>query len=807
MFKKLISFFFITLTSLCFSQQFSVRGAVLDSVNTPIAYANVIIFNNEQPENVKGLTTNDDGFFEFDNLVSGEYILTVSFLGFEKFSKTLKIESDSNIGTIILKENIEALNGVTVIAKRPTIKRMVDRLVFNVENSTLSSNNVLDVLKHTPGVLVMNETITVKQSAPTIYINDRRVNLSSNEVQQLLEGTSASNIKSIEVITNPPAKYEAEGSAVLNIITSKNIIAGYNGSVFGNYKQGSEFPKYTFGTSHFFKTKKLNLYLNYSISPKKEFRNNEESVNFFEDNLNTTTWETNFERVRKSANQNINANIDYEFDENNSLGFSSSVLISPRRQTQNKVNSITQVFNANKVLDSTFITDNLKVDETLNMAFTLDYIHKFKKEGEKLVVNAHHTNYDFSSFQDVDTNYFLPDDSFLRNNRFQTFSSQEIKLFTSQLDYELPLDNSAFFEAGAKISGINSKSELSQNDIEEGEKVEDLENSDTFLYDETNFALYSSYSKEWESWSLKLGLRTEFTNIKGTSISSNSTNDNNYTKFFPSLHVLHTVDDKNEVYFNYNKRIYRPRYNQLNPYKYFLNDNSYITGNPNLMPQVDDTFTLGYTINQKYTFEAYYRYENNPALEIVFQDNTNNLLKYVNTNIDRSISYGLDFTTYTPIVNKWDVYVLSSIFYYDNQFYAIESDNELFNNNQWSVYAQIINYFSFLKDKSLSTDVSLFYMSAYADGPSELSGRSSLDINLKKTLWNNRASVSLGITDVFNGLNFTQTTKYLNQDVLFNSRMENRLITFGFNYKFGNFNLNSNKRTIELQERDRLKSE
>ena len=567
MLRKLLSCVIFLYTSFCFSQEFIISGTVNDSSTKSIAYASVVLVSKANLEIIKGTITDDFGAFKIENVDKGDYTITLSFLGFEDYSKAIALNQNIDLGIIILKESLQELDGVTIVAKRPTVKRMVDRLVFNVENSTLSNNNVLDVLKHTPGVLVNNEKITVKQSTPTIYINDRRVHLSSNEIQQLLEGTSASNIKSIEVITNPPAKYEAEGGSVLNIITSKNIIAGYNGSIFGTYKQGSQFPKYAFGTSHFFKAKKLNTYLNYSISPRKDFRNNDEFVNFIDNEQVTSSWETDFRRTRETSNQNINANIDYEFDENNSLGFSTSMLFSPRANTQNNVNSITDVFGSNKVLDSTFITDNQKVDETINLAFTLDYVHKFKKQGEKLLISAHHTNYDFSSFQNVDTDYLFPDESLIRNNRFQTFSSQEVKLYTGQIDYELPLSGSGSFEAGVKISNINSISILSQYDFNNGTRALDLQNSDTFLYDETNYAVYSSYSKDWNKWSLKLGLRTELTDIKGNSISSNTINDTKYEKFFPSLHLLHTINDKNDIYFNYNKRIYRPRYSQLNPFK------------------------------------------------------------------------------------------------------------------------------------------------------------------------------------------------------------------------------------------------
>jgi len=804
MFKKLLFCLYLVLPSLCFSQQYSVKGSINDSNNEPISYANIIIVNQEDSQVIKGSTTNEAGAFNID-VEKGLYVIKISFLGFEKFFKELEVNNHIDLGVILLKENLQELDGVTIVSKRPTVKRLVDRLVFNVENSTLSNNNILDVLKHTPGVLVVNDKITVKNSTPTIYINDRRIHLSVNEVQQLLEGTTANNIKSIEVITSPPAKYEAEGGAIINIKTSKNIIAGYNGSVFGNYKQGSEFPKYAFGTSHFFKTKKLNTYVNYNYSPRKDFRNNNEFVNFIEDNEIKTSWETDYKRIRETANKNLNANIDYDFDKLNSLSFSTNILLAPYANSKTDVNSFTDVFNSNKVLDSTFYTKNRKNDETINLAFTMDFIHKFKKDGEQLAMSMHYTNYDFSDFQEVNTQYLLSDKTFIRNNRFQTFSSQDIKLYTGQMDYELPINDSKIFEAGVKSSSIYSKSILKQDSFNNEIPEQDLINSDTFLYDETNFALYSSYSQDWDAWSLKLGLRTEFTNIKGNSISNNEVNNTKYNKFFPSFYLLHTINDKNEVYFNYNKRIHRPRYSDLNPFKYYLNDNAYITGDPNLKPQIDDELILGYTFNQKYTFETFFRYESNPTIEIKFQDNEENILKSINTNIDRSFTYGLDFTTYTPIINDWNLYILSSIFYYDNQFVAIASNNELQNTKQWSLYAQIINYFSFLEDKSLTADVSYLYISPLVVGASNISERSSFDINLRKSLWNDKASVSLGVTDIFNTLNFSQTTKYLNQDVYFKSKIENRLFTFGFNYKFGNFRLNSNKKEIESNERDRIK--
>jgi len=804
---KLISSLIFLFSLSSFSQQFSVKGSVKDEKNIPISYCNVTLTEISN-STISGTTTGDDGAFLFENLKQADYILNVSFLGFKSYRDTISLNKNLIVDDIVLEEQTQNLEGVTIITKRPTIKRQIDRLVFNVENSTLSNNNVLDVLKNTPGVLVFDGSITVKNSSPTIYINDRKVHLSSSDIQQLLEGASASNIKSIEVITNPPAKYEAEGGSVINIVTNKNIISGYNGSIYGNYKQGQEYPKYSLGTSHFFKTETVDAYINYSISPRRDYRHNNESINFIENNQTISSWETDFRRTRESTNQAINSNIDFKLNEYNSLGISTNLFLSPRDNNDIFVNSLTEVFDANNVLDSTFNSLNHKVDETYNLAFTVDYSHKFKKEGEKISANAHYTDYDFSSYQNVDTDYFLPNETApFRKNRFQTYSSQKIKLFTGQIDYELPIKNSAQFGTGLKVSSINSESVLNQFIFVNGEKEEDLLNSDTFLYDEMNYAGYASFSKDWDHWSIKTGLRAEYTDIKGNSLLANQVNNSDYLKIFPSFYVAHSFNEHHDLYFNYNKRINRPRYSELNPFKYFLNDNSYITGNPNLKPEIDDVFTLGYMLNKKYTFEVYYRHENNPTLEIILQDNDENLIKYINTNIDRNISYGLDFTTYTKIIPNWNLYVLSSLFYEENQFYySQDTNNILVTNDQWSFYSQVINYFSFLKDKSLTVDMSYLYISPIANGPSNVSSRHGLDVNLKKTFWNNKASLSLGVTDVFNTQNFTQTNTYLNQDYILKSRLENRLFTVGFNYKFGNTKLKNNQKDIDLEERDRLNS-
>lgn len=808
MYLKSTAYFFFIFSCSISAQDISLSGKVLDSNDSPIAYANVVLTNIEDASKLTGTTTTEVGDFHLTNLKSGNYLLRIMYLGYQTYETDIPLNFAVDLGTIQLGESIETLDDITIVAKRPTVNRLVDRLVFDVENSTLSNTNMLNVLKYAPGVFINDGKITVKNSEPVIYINDRKIHLSSAEVQQLLEGTTAANVKSIEVITNPPAKYEAEGGAVINIVTSKNIVSGYNGSIFGNYKQGSEFPKYNLGTSHFFKTKKLTAYINYNANPRKDFRHNDELVNFYDsNNINVSHWDTQYNRTRKSADHNLNATIDYDFDEFNSLALSSNLLLSPRKSTKIGANSVTNVSGPGNVLDSLFVTDKTSVTEVINFALTLDYVRKLKREGERLSFSAHLTNYDYSDFQNVNTEYFLPNAvNWFRENRFQTYSSQFIKLYTGQIDYQLPL-NTSMFEVGTKLSIIDSKSILNQYNIENEIRTVDLQNSDSFWYDEQNYAAYVSYSNEWGKWHIQTGLRGEITNLKGRSLSNHNTNNSTYFKLFPTLNILNNLTEQSSLYLNYKKRIFRPRYNELNPFRYYYNDNAYSMGNPNLRPQIDDVLTLGYTFKNDYTFELYYRYESNPTLEIMFQDNNEKLIKYLYTNIDHSISYGLDFTTYTKIIPGWYLYGITSFFYYDNKFFAIESNNELVSNGKWSLYAQINNYFTFLKDNSLTADITYNFISPIAEGARIIGERSGLNLNVRKSFSNNKFSVNMGVEDVFNTQNFSTNTKYLNQDATFYSKMENRLFVFGFNYKFGNTGIKANQRQIDVEELERLEKE
>lgn len=782
-----------------FSQDLSVSGFVSDYQNNPISYANIVLLTANDSLVIKGASSNEQGFFLIEQVDPGSYLLRTSFIGFE--SSTLNIEitdSSLDMGDITLEESAEALDEVSIIAKRPTFNIESDRLVFNVENSALSEGNIMEVMNSTPGLLVLDGALTFRNTNPAVYINDRKMQLSGSELINLLEGSSASSVKSIEIITNPSAKYDATDRIVVNIVMTKNLIAGYRGSVFTNYTQGV-YPRYNIGATNFYKTDKINVFASYSYNNDKTARVSDENVNFI--NVNNAIyeqWFSNFDRTTKSQTHTINTNFDYFINDTNTLSFSSNLLFLPKFNYV--INGQTHVFDPNLNVLYDFNNVNNSNDDKYNLGFDLDYVTRFNNGG-KLSFNAHLTTYDYNRDQSVYSNYFFSDSSLNFSNAYETTSKQNTLITTAQTDYSLPFSDSASISIGIKGSFVNTDSEINQFLLQEGSPIFDPTNSNAFDYDEDVLGAYADFEKTWERWDLNVGLRVEQSYIEGRSLVTNNTLTQDYFNWFPSSNVSFQATEKISIYLNYKRSIQRPDYQSLNPFKFYLNDNTIVTGNPNLQPALTNHITIGASLNSSFFVEAYYRDTKSSFMELPLQDNINNLLIYTPFNLTSTVDYGFDFYATFDITSRWNVYFATS-------FYNVEDEavinGSLLKMNMWSNYSEINNSFSFLKDNSLSANFSLIYIGENQQGFQIVDTRLASELTIKKSILNKRAALTLSAADLFNKQDYTVTTKYLRQD---NSRFlnqDNRYVKLGFNYKFGNSGLETNQRTKDKDERDRL---
>ncbi|WP_347923267.1 outer membrane beta-barrel family protein [Pontimicrobium sp. SW4] len=780
-------------TTTIWSQTFTLSGSIIDKSNYPIAYSNILLLRSQDSSIVSGTTSDDNGKFIFNNIAPNTYILKASFISYIDNYSSITIAQDTQIPALVLEESIEALSEIELVYKKPTLKREVDRLVFNVEKTALSEGNLMEVLRNTPSVIVMNDAITVKGSEPTVYINDRKVHISSSEIVELLQGTSASNIKSVEVITNPPARYDAESGVVLNIIMTKNVISGYNGSAFSNVTQGV-FPKTSYGMTNYFKGKNISFFANYNYGKRKVDRVDKETIDF----SNNQFWNTNIDRNTWTETHNTNANFDWDINEKTTLSAATNMQFVPyyKRKTYSKTDILPN--NPNDV--SRFISNNISRDVKHNMGFNLDFVRRYENNS-RLSFNSHYTNYDYRRKQGVTTDYFLRNGSFDNNNTFKTRSDQDTEIFTSQADYSLPISETSNFEIGAKFSDVTTSSEIKHYDIINGSPVKDQNKTDAFDYNEKVFAGYISFDESWEKWTLSTGLRVEQTNIEAKSESVTGNNDQNYLEWFPTANLGLQASEKLNIYVNYKRSISRPNYSYLNPFRYYLNDNTYVTGNPGLKPFFTDQYKLGFSINNMFVIETYYKKYKNNIFELPIQDNINNTLAYTSVNINYTEEIGFDFEANFNITQKWSTYFGTSFYkYQDNATFS----GDTFSKGKWSNYTIFQNDFSFLKDNSLVANFTLTYIHKNVQALQVINSRLASDFSIRKTLFKGKGSLSLLVSDLFNQQDFYWTTRFADQNSTSDVNLDNRYIRLGFRYKFGNTKLSTNERTSSVEERERL---
>ncbi len=798
-FRTLILVLFFT-TPL-FSQTFTVSGKVVDGNNAPLSFVTVLLFTEGASSAITGASTDDKGNFIFNNLKVANYTLTFSFVGYQTKHKDISVSADQNLGIIVLDRVPEVLDETVIAIKRPTIVKESGKLIFNVENTSLSTGTTLELLTKTPGVLVIQDQITIKGTPTVIFINGKRVYLSAAEVVSLLKNVGASAIKSVEVITNPSAKYDAEAGSILNIITTRAISVGYKGSLSGRYEQAT-YPKYNFGTSHFYKNNWVNLYAGYSFSPRKEFKDQHDDIRFFNtDGSVKSVWDTDFTRTTRSYVHQGNVIADFTINKKNSISVSSNIFVSPNKQFNNTV--FAEIFNGQQQLDSTFTTVSDLENDQYNLSFSGEYKTVVDPKGTSLTTTVNYILYDDKQDQGVSTNYFLPNGDFIRNNSFLTEALQESDIITAAVDISVPL-TSATFDAGTKYSNIDTRSSLDFFDTENNTVQFNTALSDEFIYEESIYAAYLNFSKEWEKWEMAIGLRSEFTSVNGDSRSLGEVNTQEYLDFFPSLSVQHTINDKNTLGLSYARHIQRPRYQSLNPFKYFLNENNFNGGNPNLVPAIDDKITLSYNYKSKWFFDLYYHHTEDVLSLLRFQDNESLIMRTVDANLIEDFQYSLDIVHVSSPTPWWYLSMYTSAFYFENEFFALESEEEKFSNDTFGLYAQVYNGISFTKDRTFSGDITAVYLSDFIYGSYDYGNQFSLSFSVRKSFWDNTASISAGVNDVFDTYNVPVTSRYYNQDNTYFAQPESRLYRVSFKYTFGNSRLRDNNRNSKPEETGRL---
>ena len=797
--KKILLILILSVGYFSNAQEIRISGRVIDQQENPIYFANIVLLNPNDSILVQGTSTNEDGTFALESLHSGNYILQASYIGYILYSTSLNITTDTELSDIVLKVDTQELQAVEVTKDLPVLEKKAGKLVFHVANTSLSSLSSYEILQQTPGVLTMGDVISIKNSKTTVYINNRRVYLDDSELKSFLQSYAGSNVSDIEIILNPSSKYDADSGYIINIQTNKNVSVGYKGSLEGTYKQGV-YSKYGLGTNHYYKSNFLDIYAGYNINQQKWYKEDQGYIQFYQAQQLDDYWEWDMYKTSKYTSHHLNTIFDFTLDDSNFLSLSTNVSFQPNHHVDNQVQtrnytSTRDYIGGNNALG---VLDNDNTNIAVNATYTKEI-----NDRNSLSLQTNYVYYHDTSTQGLNTSFFDANEELSQENFLETDGDQQNTIFTAQGDYSMEMQTESLLDFGVKFARISSKSEM----LYIGSYVPINASDDHFKYQENNLSLYVNYSKDWDTWSFQTGVRGESTSISGVSQALGEINGQDYFELFPNIGLQHQLSENHLLGIYYKRGINRPRYQSLNPYRYYINEYNFISGNPNLTRSIENRVGLEYTYSDNFIFDLYYQNIKGDLNRFSFQDNENKFLYNAYFNAEEFYQYSLDFTYYSYITKNWFVSLYSSAYYYNIGFEAIESDPEVVNLDTFGFFGQLNNWVTLSKDRTWRATVNLEYLTGFYFGNYYLNNRFKTSVGLRKLIWEGRGEFNMNLADVFNSVNVPLKIDYLNQNNWYSARPETRVLTLSFKYKFGNYNLKDNQRDLEIKEQQRLEEE
>jgi hypothetical protein len=567
----LLVLLFVTSSSYAKKDGNTVSGRVLGKDSKPVASANVVLLEDNNAL-VKADLTNEQGSFSIEGIAAGEYKIKVMLLGFDTYSSApFTLEGNLTLPDITLKEKGVQLNEVAVRGQKPLIEVQADKLIVNVENSIVSAgSSALEVLQRAPNVTVdQNDNISLKgRQGVTIMMNGKLIPMRGNDLANMLKGMPSSAIDKIELISNPGARYDAAGTGgIINIIMKKDNRMGANGSVTAGYTQGI-YPKENFGLSLNYRNKKWTVYSNYNHSYRKGMNELILLRKFYTAGVYDTAYAQHNYAIIHFKNHGGNIGVDYALSPKTTVGM---LLTGGYNSYTFDGNNHSDVLDKDFKKIWYFNTATTNDNQYINYGTNLNLRHKFDSTGKELSLDADYIQFNTTTSQDIYTQYVWADETVMKDPyRLLGLMDGHTNIKSVKADYTHPLRNKLKLEAGLKTSFVTADNEPTFYNTSTGTQVYDSNRSNHFIYKENINAAYVNTSKDWEKWSVQLGLRVEQTIVEGDEKLTNATFKKQYAQLFPSVVLLSHLNPKNDLSVSLSRRIERPSYRQLNPFKDYI---------------------------------------------------------------------------------------------------------------------------------------------------------------------------------------------------------------------------------------------
>jgi hypothetical protein len=786
--------------------QYQLSGTVKDKKDGgAIPYATVALMKTDSSV-VTGTTTDASGRFILTNVKADEYLIRITYVGYGAHRQTVNVPapdvqivqetlgSQTDLGDILLAESENRLQEVVVTARRPFVEQQIDRYVVNVGSHLMTAGrNALDLLEVTPGVLVTGGKVTVMGNNASIYINGRPSNLSGKQLQDLLSSTQGETVDRIEVITNPPARYDASGGSVINIRMKKNIQHGINGSANAGYRQGRTDSE-TGGIIFNYQNQKMNLFGNYTLDRKTGW-SKVNQINVMDMDGKAHTFDQHLINKASRANygQQYRIGADFLLNDSHVIGMLLNGYHtgnSDKRLTGN--NTITPAYDNVHVTTS----DNRSSDNTDGKQANLNYQGTLSKSGRQINIDFDYGTFKNSDFQHSRNEYFdtsgnrIGDTEQLRHTNPPT-----IKMWSVKADYSHPLSKKGKMEFGFK-SGRSQTDNNLLYEIWDGSGWEtDLGYTNHFVYTEQIHAAYASFSYSFAKWGVQAGLRGEYTDSNGDQRTTGTVTDSTYLELFPSLNVNYRLSNMHQFSFNYGRRIYRPSYTQLNPFEIKLDAYSFTAGNPYLKPMIMNNLALSYINSSGIMTRLSYNIIDNVTDNIPVQENGRYGLRLENFN--RKTTLGMMINYRKSLMKKWMLNLSVEGQYQHN---TSNENYGNFENNGFALQAQLYNQITLTP--TLSANLTAMYVSSQRQTYMVMNPMSNVSIGISKSFLKDKLSVSLTANDLFATYRMDMRAKNEEMDYHIKLQPDSRWVNIGVRYSFG-----SNKVKASRQRKSGIEDE
>lgn len=758
------------------NKNITIKGKVLDkNSNQPIEYATVLIADNNTLKPIKGTITDANGSFSIETTATNFYI-EVSFVGYKKsmFNKPKKANAVIDLQTIYLEEDLESLSEITIIAEKSTTEFRLDKRIFNVGSDLASSGaSALEVLNNVPSVNVDIEgKISLRGSQGVqILINGKPSVLASGDGNNALGTITAEMIEKIEVVTNPSAKYDAEGtSGILNIILKKNQKKGLNGSVSLNV--GTPDTQ-SFGLSINRRTEKLNIFSQIGLG-KRTFPRYTDATN--NDLINNTLLQSKSYSEMHEKFYNFLLGSDFFLNENNVITL--SVNYAFEKEDTPGTNNYTR-FDGNGNL----------TDEWQRTEFTLADNPKWGYEFQYKKDFVDHKDHDLlfsaigSSFRKDSKSDFINTVTFGTNEE----DSQEKNLtdygrveYTFKLDYTRPFSEQFTLETGAQYYLQDVFNDYEVQDLTNGIWVSAPSLTNVFDYKQNVLGIYGTTSYESEKWGVKLGIRLENTDLKTLLETTNEKRNQNYSNLFPSVHTSYKISESLSLQAGYSKRINRPSLWDLNPFSVRRDNFNISQGNPDLDPEFTDSYEITSIIKLgevSLNLGTYHRYTTDVIEETISYEN--NVSTRMPMNIGSNNTTGIEINgKYSPA--NWATISADTNFNFFKRKGEFQGTSFDFTGDLWS--SKLNSKFKLPAD--IDFEVTGNYRSPFKAVLENRAEEIYLDAGIRKKIIKGKVIINLSVQDVFASRKFIASTTQPNY-ILNRESTRGRFVTLGLSYGFG----------------------